>query len=77
MMPKGFIGFKCPKDKIMKNSVTHTFRQAKSELAKVIFPTKPQVKQAFFAVLIVVSVVVLFLAFVDFVMSATVSAILS
>ncbi len=61
----------------MKNSVTNTFRQAKLELAKVIFPTKPQVKQAFIAVIIVVAFVVLFLALVDFIMSSTVSAILS
>ncbi len=61
----------------MKNSITSTFRQAKLELAKVIFPTKPQVKQAFIAVIIVVTFVVLFLALVDFIMSSTVSAILS
>ncbi len=61
----------------MKNSVTNSFRQAKLELAKVIFPTKPQVKQAFIAVMIVVTFMVLFLALVDFIMSSTVSAILS
>ena len=61
----------------MKNSVTKAFAQAKLELAKVIFPTKPQVKQAFIAVMIVVTFVVLFLALVDFIMSSTVSAILS
>jgi preprotein translocase subunit SecE len=31
----------------MKNSLTGAFRNAKSELAKVIFPTQGQVKQAF------------------------------
>ncbi|MDD2827947.1 MAG: preprotein translocase subunit SecE [Sulfuricurvum sp.] len=61
----------------MKNSVTRAFAQAKLELAKVIFPTKPQVKQAFLAVVIVVTFVVLFLALVDLIMSSTVSAILS
>ncbi|MDO9208990.1 MAG: preprotein translocase subunit SecE [Sulfuricurvum sp.] len=61
----------------MKNSVSNAFRQAKLELAKVIFPTKPQVKQAFIAVMIVVTFMVLFLALVDFIMSSTVSAILS
>lgn len=61
----------------MKNSVTKAFAQAKLELAKVIFPTKPQVKQAFIAVMIVVTFVVLFLALVDLIMSSTVSAILS
>lgn len=61
----------------MKNSVMKAFSQAKLELAKVIFPTKPQVKQAFIAVMVVVTFVVLFLALVDFIMSSTVSAILS
>lgn len=61
----------------MKNSVNHYIRNAKSELAKVIFPTKPQVKQAFIAVIVVVTFVVLFLALVDLIMSSTVSAILS
>lgn len=60
----------------MKNSVNNYFRSAKLELAKVIFPTKPQVKQAFIAVLVVVTFVVLFLALVDFVMSSLLSAIL-
>jgi preprotein translocase subunit SecE len=61
---------------MMKKSVNHYINNAKLELAKVIFPTKPQVKQAFIAVVVVVSFVVLFLALVDLVMSSTVSAIL-
>jgi preprotein translocase subunit SecE len=76
MMLSGFIRWKCPKDYGMKNSVNNYFRSAKLELAKVIFPTKPQVKQAFIAVLVVVTFVVLFLALVDFVMSSLLSAIL-
>ena len=60
----------------MKNSINNYFRSAKLELAKVIFPTKPQVKQAFIAVLVVVTFVVLFLALVDFAMSSLLSAIL-
>lgn len=60
----------------MKNSINNYFRSAKLELAKVIFPTKPQVKQAFVAVLVVVTFVVLFLALVDFTMSSLLSAIL-
>ncbi|MDD2906450.1 MAG: preprotein translocase subunit SecE [Sulfurimonas sp.] len=51
-------------------------RNAKTELAKVIFPTKGQVKQAYIAVLIVVSVIAAFLALVDLFMSSVVSAIL-
>jgi len=52
------------------------FRNAKSELAKVIFPTKGQVKQAFFAVFLVVTVVSIFLALVDLLMASALSAIL-
>ena len=51
-------------------------RNAKLELAKVIFPTKGQVKQAFFAVFLVVAVVAAFLALVDLLMSSILSAIL-
>lgn len=61
----------------MRNKFSQNIHNAKMELAKVIFPTKPQVKQAFIAVLAVVTFVVLFLALVDFIMSSTVSAILS
>ena len=78
MMLASFIRWKCPKDTIkMKNTLSQTIQNAKMELAKVIFPTKPQVKQAFIAVIAVVTFVVLFLALVDFIMSSTVSAILS
>jgi preprotein translocase subunit SecE len=49
---------------------------SKIELSKVIFPTKVQVRQAFFAVFIVVSVVSLFLALVDMIMSALLSALM-
>lgn len=62
---------------MMKNSFNSYIHNAKMELAKVIFPTKPQVKQAFIAVVVVVTFVVLFLALVDFIMSSTVSAILN
>ena len=51
-------------------------QNAKSELAKVIFPTKVQVKQAFFAVFLVVTVISLFLALVDLLMSSVLSVIL-
>lgn len=49
--------------------------QSKIELDKVIFPTWPQVKNAFIMVLIVVSAISLFLALVDLVMSFTISKI--
>ncbi|MFT7003247.1 MAG: preprotein translocase subunit SecE [Sulfurimonas sp.] len=57
------------------NLGTH-IRNARSELTKVIFPTKGQVKQAYISVLIVVSVIAAFLALVDLLMSAVMSAIL-
>jgi len=49
---------------------------SKIELSKVIFPTKMQVRQAFFAVFLVVSVVSLFLALIDMIMSASLSALI-
>lgn len=60
----------------MKATMSSYIRNARSELSKVIFPTKQQVKQAFFAVLIVVAFVSIFLALVDLIMSSTLSAIL-
>ncbi len=53
-----------------------TFKNAKAELAKVIFPTKGQVKQAYISVIVVVSAIAAFLALVDLIMSSIVSAIL-
>ena len=49
---------------------------AKLEIHKVIFPTKIQVRQAFFAVVIVVTVISMFLALVDLLMSSIVSSVL-
>jgi preprotein translocase subunit SecE len=49
---------------------------AKLEIHKVIFPTKIQVRQAFVAVIIVVAVISMFLALVDFLMSSIVSSVL-
>ncbi|MEA3521479.1 MAG: preprotein translocase subunit SecE [Campylobacterota bacterium] len=60
----------------MTKTFSTYFRNSKLELAKVIFPTKPQVRQAFIAVLIVVTFVSLFLALVDLIMSSSLSAIL-
>ena len=57
------------------NLSTH-IRNAKIELAKVIFPTKGQVKQAYISVIIVVSVIAAFLALVDLIMSSFMSAVL-
>ncbi|MCW8838111.1 MAG: preprotein translocase subunit SecE [Thiovulaceae bacterium] len=57
------------------NLSTH-FKNAKLELAKVIFPTKGQVKQAYISVVIVVAVISAFLALVDLMMSSVMSTIL-
>jgi len=57
------------------NLATH-FKNAKLELTKVIFPTSGQVKQAYIAVIIVVTVIAAFLALVDLLMSSVMSAIL-
>jgi len=53
--------------------LTKLFKNARLELDKVIFPTKVQVRQAFVAVLLVVTVISIFLALVDMSMSAIVS----
>ena len=52
------------------------YHSAKAELAKVIFPTKGQVKQAYISVVIVVSAIAAFLALVDLLMSSIMSVIL-
>jgi len=51
-------------------------KNARTELSKVIFPTKGQVKQAYISVLIVVAVIAAFLALVDLLMSSVMSAVL-
>jgi len=52
------------------------YKNARIELNKVIFPTKEQVRNAFLSVVIVVSVVALFLALVDAIMSFSLSIVL-
>ncbi|MDD5360223.1 MAG: preprotein translocase subunit SecE [Sulfurovaceae bacterium] len=56
--------------------ITTFVANTKEELYKVIFPTKIQVRQAFFAVMIVVTAIALFLALVDFIMSLIVSSVI-
>lgn len=60
----------------MIKKLIHYYQDAKEELWKVIFPTKQQMKVAFIAVAIVVSVVTLFLALVDLILLNSVSSIL-
>ena len=59
----------------MEKLITY-IKNSKLELEKVIFPTKEQVKNAYIAVLVVVSVVALFLALVDGTMSFILSHIM-
>jgi preprotein translocase subunit SecE len=49
---------------------------SRAELMKVIFPTKEQIRNAFVSVFIVVTVVSLFLALIDAIMSFSLSSIL-
>ncbi len=50
-------------------------KHSRAELAKVIFPTKEQVINAFVSVVVVVAVVAMFLALIDVIMSFTLSHI--
>ncbi|MRI82883.1 MAG: preprotein translocase subunit SecE [Nitratiruptor sp.] len=56
--------------------IINYIREARLELQKVIFPTKEQVKNAYIAVFLVVTVVALFLALVDGTMSFILSHII-
>jgi len=58
------------------DNILKFFRSARAELDKVIFPTKIQVRQAFVAVVLVVTVISVFLALVDVIMSSVVSSTL-
>ncbi len=49
---------------------------AKEEIHKVIFPTKVQIRQAFISVILVVTVISIFLALVDWLMSSIVSSVI-
>lgn len=60
----------------MIKKLIYYYQSAKEELWKVIFPTKQQMKIAFIAVVIVVSVVTLFLALVDLILLNSISSVL-
>ncbi len=59
----------------MEKLVTY-YNHSKVELAKVIFPIKEQIRNAFISVFVVVTVVSLFLALIDLIMSSTLSAVM-
>ncbi|EAI7617312.1 preprotein translocase subunit SecE [Campylobacter jejuni] len=58
----------------MEKLITY-FKLSKAELRKVIFPLKEQVRNAYITVFVVIVVISLFLALVDWLMSSIVSAI--
>jgi len=53
------------------------YKQSKEELFKVIFPIKEQVRSAYISVFVVVTVITLFLALIDAVMSVSLSALMN
>ena len=78
--PKPGVGGSSPSwpaiKKVDMEKIIRFFKDAKIELDKVIFPTKIEVRQAFVAVVLVVTVISIFLALVDLIMSAIVSSII-
>lgn len=59
------------------NKLKMYFKTAKEELGKVIFPIKEQVRSAYLSVFIVVTVISLFLALIDAIMSLSLSAVIN
>lgn len=58
------------------NKVKSYYNNAKIELLKVIFPIKEQIRTAYLSVFIVVTVITLFLALIDGIMSLSLSSII-
>ena len=56
------------------NKVRNYYQNAKSELSKVIFPIKEQIRSAYLSVFIVVTVITLFFALIDGIMSLSLSS---
>jgi len=59
------------------NKLRLHYRQAREELHKVIFPIKEQIRSAFLSVFVVVTVISLFLALIDAIMSVSLSSIMN
>ncbi len=59
----------------MEKLITY-YNHSKAELSKVIFPIKEQIRNAFISVFVVVTVISLFLALVDAIMSFALSSII-
>ena len=59
------------------NKLKSYYTNAKLELLKVIFPIKEQIRSAYLSVFIVVTVITLFLALIDGIMSLSLSSIIN
>ena len=59
------------------NKLKTYYKNAKEELYKVIFPIKEQIRSAYLSVFIVVTVISLFLALIDAIMSVSLSSIMN
>ena len=59
------------------NKLRLYYKQSREELFKVIFPIKEQVKSAYISVFIVVTVISLFLALIDTIMSVGLSTVMN
>ena len=59
------------------SKASNYINNVKSELAKVIFPVKSQIRTAYISVFIVVTVIALFLALIDGAMSLGLSMIIN
>jgi preprotein translocase subunit SecE len=53
------------------------YKNAKEEIGKVIFPIKEQIRSAFISVFVVVTVISLFLALIDAIMSFSLSSVMN
>jgi len=59
------------------NKVSSYLNSVKAELSKVIFPIKEQIRTAYISVFIVVTVITIFLAIIDGIMSLSLSSIIN
>ncbi|QKF82992.1 preprotein translocase subunit SecE [Halarcobacter ebronensis] len=59
------------------NKLKKYYKDAKEELLKVIFPIKEQIRSAYLSVFVVVTVISLFLALIDAIMSLSLSALIN
>lgn len=53
------------------------YKSAKEEIGKVIFPIKEQIRSAYISVFVVVTVISLFLALIDAIMSFSLSTVMN